>query len=219
MARAAQLTSGFVQNAQVASARSTSINNLKQIGLAIHNYASSRNHLPPPVLYGGKSGKVPYSWRVAILPYVEQQALYNEYNFDEPWDGPNNIKLLEGMPAVYAYPGMIGGRQTRAAYFVFSGPEGMLGKGDKPTFMDVTDGTSNTLMVVEAKRDIPWTKPEDIPFDPNGPLPQLGGLTADGFNTAFGDGSVRFIKHTINPHVLKALITRAGGEVISADQY
>ena len=95
----------------------------------------------------------------------------------------------------------------------------MLGKGDKPSVADITDGTSNTLLAVEARREVPWTKPEDIPFDPQVDLPQLGGFTPDGFNVVFCDGSVRYIRKTINPIVLKALITRAGGEVISSDSF
>jgi prepilin-type processing-associated H-X9-DG protein len=100
-----------------------------------------------------------------------------------------------------------------------AGPPAVPAKPAGPTFMEITDGTSNTILVVEANREIPWTKPEDIPFDPNGPLPDLGGFWPDGFNAAFGDGSVRSLKKSINPKVLKALITKDGGEVISSDQY
>jgi prepilin-type processing-associated H-X9-DG protein len=85
--------------------------------------------------------------------------------------------------------------------------------------MQITDGSSNTILAVEAKREIPWTKPEDIPFDPNVPLPELGGFTPDGFNALFADGSVHYLKKSIAPTTLKALITRDGGEVISSDSY
>jgi len=100
-----------------------------------------------------------------------------------------------------------------------TGTQTMLGNGDKPSERDVTDGTSNTILVVEAQRDVPLTKPEDIPFDPKLPLPQIGGFTPDGANVLFGDGSVRYIRKTISPAALKALITRAGGEVIRSDAY
>jgi hypothetical protein len=218
MSEAGQILASFVKGAKSASGQSVSINNLKQIGLAIHNFASTNNHLPPPVLYNGASGKVvPYSWRVAILPYLEGQDLYNQYNFDEPWDGPNNIKLLDKMPAVYAHPGADRKSPNRTSYFVFTGPETILGKGDKPnSFADITDGMSNTILAVEAKREVPWTKPEDLPFPP---LPEIGGFSPDGFSALFGDGSVRFIKKSISPTILRALITRAGGEVIAADSF
>jgi prepilin-type processing-associated H-X9-DG protein len=261
-----------VRTARASARRAQSVNNLKQIGLALHNYHSIKESFPAAVNYGGKSGKVPYSWRVAILPYLEQQELYNAYDFDEPWDGPNNRKLIERMPAVYAYPAAEGSppNSGHTAYFVFTGlstalslgppqgaaggtrggmsamigtkenappanaaaPQGaggQLGKpqlptgnkpvSDGPTIMQITDGTSNTILAVEARREIPWTKPEDIPFDPKAPLPELGGYWEDGFNALFADGSVRPLKKSIQPHILKALITRDAGEVISSDSY
>ena len=147
--------------------------------------------------------------------------MYNQYNFDEPWDGPNNRKLIDKMPATYGYPGPDGtpSSRTNTSYFVFTGPSTAVGAGDGPKIQKITDGTSNTILAVEAKRDIPWTKPEDIPFDPKVPLPDLGGFTPDGFNALFGDGSVSYIKKSIAPMTLKALITRDGGEVISSDTY
>ena len=103
--------------------RAQSVNNLKQIGLAFHNFELSQQPFPGVGQYGDK-GKFPYSWRVAILPYIEQQELYNQYHFDEPWDGPNNRKLIDKMPAIYAYPGPDGGPSSRShtSYFVFDGP-------------------------------------------------------------------------------------------------
>jgi hypothetical protein len=219
LAQASKTISTFLQVATTQSSRAIATNNLKQIGLAFHNYLEVHHHFPPPVLYGGKSGKVPYSWRVAILPFLEQTQLHDAYNFDEPWDGPNNRKLIERMPSTYGRPAMKGPSPKYAAYFVFSGPDAMLGKGDKPFIADVTDGMHKTILAVEATREIPWTKPEDIPFDPAGPLPEIGGLTPDGFNALFGDGSVRFISKAVNPTVLKALITRSGGEVIDSDAF
>jgi Protein of unknown function (DUF1559)/BlaR1 peptidase M56 len=253
LAEGIKLLAPAVKSSQIASRRMSSVNHLKQIALAFHNYHSQNGCFPAPVLYGGKSGTVPYSWRVAILPYLEGQELYNRYDFDEPWDGPNNRKLLDKMPAVYGYPGLDGSplSQSHSAYFVFTGEgtavgpaaavalkgatgfvaPGSPGAGGKagspvvpakpagPTINDITDGTSNTILAVEANREIPWTKPEDIPFNPNGPLADLGGFSPDGFNAVFADGSVRYIKKSINPKVLKALITKDGGEPISNDQY
>ena len=171
--------------------------------------------------------------------------MYKRYNFDEPWDGPNNRKLLDQMPAVYSYPAPtapvepdqhvvfrlhrrrhgaeLGSHGRQPGDGRMAAPYGPRPLPDQPaqppTITDITDGTSNTILVVEAKRDIPWTKPEDIPFDPNGPLPELGGFTPNGFNAAFADGSVRFIKKSINRITLKALITRAGDEVLNTDSF
>jgi hypothetical protein len=245
VAAGVKLLAPAVATANTVARRELSVNNLKQIALAFHNYHAANGRFPSPVLYGGTTGKVPYSWRVAILPHLEQNQLYEQYNFDEPWDGPSNRKLLDKMPAVLGYPGVDGGPSsaTNTAYFVFTGkgtalspssgaaPAGRagveprpttttppLGSGPSgPTLIDITDGTSNTILAVEAKRDIPWTKPEDLPFDPNAVLPELGGYNANGFNAVFADGAVRFISKTIDTTVLKGLITRDGGEVIRLD--
>ena len=211
-----------VTAANTASRRKLSVINLKQIALAFHNYHSANKQFPTPELYGGTTGKVPYSWRVAILPYLEENDLYKRYDFDEPWDGPNNRKLLDLMPAVYSYPGPDGSpvSRTNTAYFVFAGEATALGvpAGEpefaKPMLSNIHDGPSTTILAVESKRDVPWTKPEDIPFDVKGPLPALKGFVENGFNAAFADGSVRFISRTIDSSAMKALITRDGGEVI-----
>ena len=84
--------------ARAAARRAMSSNNLKQIGLALHNYQDANGHFPAPALLGGAQKRIPYSWRVAILPYLDQNELYKQYSFDEPWDGPNNRKLIDKMP-------------------------------------------------------------------------------------------------------------------------
>ncbi len=208
-----------VARAKADSNRYQSVNNLKQIGLAFHNYAAAAGRFPAAA--NRDKGRFPYSWRVAILPYIEQQELYHQYNFDEPWDGPNNRKLIDKMPATYAYPGPDGQPSSRShtSYFVFTGPSTIGGADGGTQFQQITDGSSNTILAVEAKREIPWTKPEDIPFDLNAPLPELGGFTPEGFDAVLADGAVRYIKKSINPMTLKALITRDGGEVISSDSY
>jgi prepilin-type processing-associated H-X9-DG protein len=205
-----------VQAARTAARRAQSVNNMKMIGLAFHNYASANNTFPPPAGKGPNS-QHPHSWRVDLLPYLEQQELYNQYHFDEPWDGPNNRKLIDKMPVVYRAPG---GKESKSqpSYFVFTGPDTLF-LGDRGTgFAQITDGTSNTILIVEAERDIPWTKPEDLPYDPRMPLPKLGGYFPGGFNVGMADGSVRFVSDKIDDQVLRALITKAGGEVVSLDR-
>lgn len=196
--------------------RAQSVNNLKQLALAAHNYEAVNGHFPPAVVLG-KDGKTPHSWRVALLPYIEQAELYNEYRFDEPWDGPHNKKLLDRMPALYAVPGS-GAEPTHAGYFTLTGKATLFPEGNGVKISEITDGTSNTIMFVEARREIPWTKPEDIPFDPEKALPELGGHIEGGFEAALADGSVRVIGSGIEENLLKALITRAGGEVIDSSQ-
>jgi hypothetical protein len=212
-----------VAKARDAAQRAQSTNNLKQIALAMHNYHDVHKRLPPAVLVGS-DGKTKHSWRVALLPYLEQQNLYNQYRFDEPWDSENNQKLLAQMPAVYRHPtvpGIAGNRQS-SSYYVLTGKGGIF--NDEPAksgtaFHEIPDGTSNTLFVVEAKRDIPWTKPEDISVDMEGQLPKLGGYARDGFAAAIADGSVRFLPQAIDPQILKAMFTAAGGEVVGREEW
>ncbi len=161
------------------------------------------------------------------MPFLEHDALYRQYHFDEPWDGPRNRALLEQMPAVYSALGPDGdpASRTNTSYFVFTGEQAAMGspfipgaKNSEANFQQISDGTSNTILAVERKASVPWTKPEDIPFDPNGAVPELGGFWADGVNVLMCDGSVRGIKKQINPTMLKAMITRAGGEIINWNQ-
>jgi prepilin-type processing-associated H-X9-DG protein len=152
---------------------------------------------------------------VAILPYIEQDALYRAYQFNEPWDSSANRRVLEQMPALFRSPSA-DPRSTSSSYFVLTGPETIFSGKEGAKFQQITDGTSNTLLIVEARRDIPWTKPEDIPYESGQPLPKLGGYTQGGFNAAFADGSVRFLHEAIDEKMLRALITKAGGELINA---
>jgi hypothetical protein len=213
-----------VTTVRSAARRAQSVNNLKQIGIAFHNYAAINGHFPAPALLDGEQKKFPYSWRVALLPYLEQDALFRQYHFDEPWDGPHNRTLIDQMPAVYSSPRPDGGPSSRrnTSYYVFSGETTALGspwvpggKNSEATLSRITDGISNTILAVESQANVPWTKPDDIPFDPNGPIPALGGFQPDGLIALMGDGSVRTFTKEVDPNTLKALITRAGGEVIS----
>jgi hypothetical protein len=151
------------------------------------------------------------SWRVAILPYIEQTTLYKQFKLDEPWDSEHNKKLLEIMPKVYApvagktKPGM-------TYYQVFVGKnapfDGTIGPRFPATFLD---GTIRTFLVVEGGEAVPWTKPQDIPFDGK-TVPKLGGLFADGFHAAMADGTVRFVPRGADEKAIRAAITPRGGE-------
>lgn len=206
-----------MHKAREAAHRVQSANNLKQIALAMHSYADQKAGFPPAVLYG-PDGKTAYSWRVAILPYLDQKPLYDQYDFSQPWDSEKNLKLLDQMPAVYRSPTDTENK-SRSAYFVLTGSGTAFGKAtDGVEFREILDGTSNTLLAVEANREIPWTKPDDISFQADGELPELGGFFDNGFFAAFADGSVRFISSKIDPQVLRALITVAGGELIDLEK-
>lgn len=161
----------------------------------------------------GPDGRPLLSWRVLILPYIEQDKLYKEFRLDEPWDSEHNIQLLERMPSVYAPPS--GKRSLVPAYHtvcqVFVGPgTAFEGPGGLP-WKDFPDGQSNTFLIVEAGDPVPWTKPADIRYDPAKPV-VLRGLFRDMFRAGLCDGSSRHIPYTTSEAQLRAAITRNGGE-------
>jgi prepilin-type processing-associated H-X9-DG protein len=204
-----------VQASREAARRAQCVNNLKQIALAMHNYHSANNSFPAHAIYS-KDGKPLLSWRVAILPFIEQQDLYNEFHLDEPWDSEHNKRLIERMPMVYACPDTPHQAGT-TPYQVAVGKGTMFEAPEGHGIQEITDGTSNTIMVAESSRGVTWTKPDDMSFGDE--LPRVGSRHPGGYNAAFGDGSVRFIKQTIDEAVLRALFTRNGGEVISANSF
>jgi hypothetical protein len=197
-------------------------NNLKQIGLALHNYHSAWGCLPGAAICDAR-GKPLLSWRVAILPFIEQEKLYHQFRLHEPWDSEHNKKLLAQMPKTYA-PVARAPREAHTTYYrVFTGPSAAFPEAQPGQPGGLTrglrlsqfyDGTSNTLLVVEAGEAVPWTKPEELPFDPKKPIRKLGGMFEDGFHILLGDGSVHFVKKGITAEKLSALITPQGGEVI-----
>jgi len=196
-------------------ARAQTINNLKQIALAMHKVRALNDQSRfPPAAIRTKDGKPLLSWRVAILPFLEQKALYDKFHLDEPWDSPHNKTLLKEMPEVYA-PALRVDESRISTYFqVFTGPGALFEDVLGPKLMDIKDGTQNTLMVVEAGSPVPWTKLEDIEYDKKKPLPKLGRQFPDGFHAAFVDGSVLFLRKDLSPDVLRSLITSDGGEIV-----
>jgi prepilin-type processing-associated H-X9-DG protein len=193
--------------------RTATQNRLKNIVLAFHNYHSDlRGHLPDDIR--DREGNALLSWRVAILPYIEEGELYKEFKLDEPWDGPNNIKLLAKMPMLYA-PVLAKVEPGHTFFQCFKGPHAAFRPGNPRalTGADFPDGRSNTLLIAEGGEAVPWTKPIDLDFDPDGPLPPLGGAFRDYINVAFADGNVRSIrKEKIHCDRLPAWITPDGGE-------
>jgi hypothetical protein len=206
-----------VQKVRASASRAQSSNNLKQIALAMHNYHDTNGRLPPQATYD-KNGKPMLSWRVLILPFVGDEELYKEFRLDEPWDSEHNKKLLVKMPRLYASPHDEKTLKDHTTYY-----QGFAGKGaffdgkQGLRFADFTDGLSNTIMIAEASKAVPWSKPEDIPFDPAKPLPKLGRAEAHGFLTSLCDGSVHFISEKVTPETLRNAITRNDGNPLGQD--
>lgn len=202
-----------------------STNNLKMIGLAMHNYHDTHKALPAPANVD-KQKKALLSWRVHVLPYLDQLALYQQFHLDEPWDSEHNKPLIDRMPPTFVSPESPAlAKQGKTRYVVPRG-KGTMFEGDGKTqgtiplgtmFREIRDGLSNTLMVVEAHPDaaVIWTKPDDLVIDFKNPLKSLSGSVQKGFPALFGDGSVRFISDSIDADVMKALLTINGGEPVN----
>ncbi len=199
-------------------ATNQSSNNLKQLGLAIHNYIDNSNVFPPNAKARGADGHSGLSWRVHILPYIDQVELYRRFKLDEAWDSPHNIQLLKEMPQVFA-PVTVLGESSGAKPFhtLYAAPVGekTIFGGEKPvSFSMITDGTSNTILFVELAPEhaIPWTSPEEYRFDPKAPAAKLNvreGKTL----TGFADGSVRRLQPDNTPEIWRALFSMSGGEM------
>jgi Protein of unknown function (DUF1559) len=199
-----------VQAAREAARRMTASNGLKQIGLAMHNYHAAYNKLPSPAITDA-DGKPLLSWRVAILPFIEEQALYEEFHLDEPWDSEHNIKLVEKMPQVYtdpSYPLEPG----KTVFQLAMGPEmAFTNDVEKPAFRDFLDGLSNTIMAYEssmASADI-WTKPPEPILDTDNPLASTGDVHQGGFHVLMTDGAVTFVTNNIDLAMFRSMLTRA----------
>ena len=228
------------QAARISSGRNQSTNNLKQIALALHNYHDTYGHFPPQAIRG-KDGRALLSWRVAILPYLGQQALYDEFHLEEPWDSEHNRKLVAKMPPMLASPHLGDERiaQGMSSYLVplsksppavaaaeREDPKQPVKHGKNETIFDlpqgasfthILDGSSNTTLVLEAHRDraVIWTKPEDLVIDAQDPLQGLRGQPSNGFSTVFADGSGRFVSDNVDLKMLLNLLQMNDGNPVS----
>ncbi len=219
-----------LQAMRLAQYQSRSSNNLKQQLLAMHNFHDTYRHFPAAFSVNA-DGKPLLSWRVHLLPFLEQSKLFEEFHLDEPWDSEHNKKLIARMPEVYLSPRSKSG-PGQTTYLGVGGQRGVLiaptrGRGDWRAshaagagMADITDGTSNTIALVEASdaAAVIWTKPEEWAPDAKDPLKGLIGARPEGFLAAACDGSVHVVARTIPPATLLRLFGRNEGEVASFDE-
>jgi hypothetical protein len=192
--------------------------NLEQIAIAFHKCADVMGgRLPGDIT--DEDGNALLSWRVQILPYVDQEDLYKKFKLDEPWDSKNNRDLIQKMPEIFSSPRVVVKNKGFTVYQGFAGAGALFGPGKKLRFpASITDGPTNTILAVESSVAVPWTKPADLPFDEEKDLPDIGKAYGAKPLAALCDGTVRTLNlKKITPATLKAAITFAGGEVLGAD--
>lgn len=209
------------------SAQYTTQENLKRLGVAFHEYLDAHKVLPASsqkavMPYDGSFGVAHmYSWRVAVLPFLGEEAgqLYAAYRFDEPWDSPHNLKLLDQMPAIYRSPhSPVDQPAGHTNYVGFSGDKSALGLNAGVALRLFGDGTSPTLLLVETKSSVPWTKPEDLPFKDYADAELAVPFDGRELNYLTADGAVHSMSPPIDWELLGKMITRVGGERIAVPE-
>jgi prepilin-type processing-associated H-X9-DG protein len=213
-----------VRSARPAARRSQCLNNLRQIGLALHNYHDKYDCFPPANVTDS-NGRPMHSWRVLILPFLDQMPLYEKYRLDEPWDGPNNQKLADPILAVYRCPGHDDAQNKSdsmvTSYVAVVGPETAWPESRTAAIRDIKDGTSNTLLIVEiVNSGIHWMEPRDLHVVQMARTinPKAGqGISSPhtgGAQVLMADGTVRFISEQLTAETIRALLTAHAGETI-----
>jgi hypothetical protein len=221
------MASGVVDPREYAR-RSTCNNNLKQIMLALHNYHSQYGSFPPAYI-ADENGKPMHSWRVLILPFMAHRDLYDQYRFDEPWDGPNNLKLAATRIYEYECPEQDASGPPMTSYLAVVGP-GTAWPGAKGTnFKDFPGGTSDKIMIVEvANSGISWMEPRDLDLATIAPgVNPAKGLGVSslhrevswsrrllGAHVGMADGSTKFLPTGTSPDELRRmlLLRQPGGK-------
>jgi hypothetical protein len=198
------------------SRRAARMNQFKQIALAMFIFEDKNKHFPPAAICD-KDGKPLLSWRVAILPFIEQDALYKQFHLDEPWDSPHNRQLIAKMPDLYADPDAQGkklAKEGKTTYQVPVGSQTVFYNSAGARMSEIKDGTSQTILMVEVEhsRAVVWTKPEDWEVDMEHPLRGVAREDRNIFTAARCDGSVFAVANNINEAKLRALLTRAAGD-------
>ncbi|MEA1950202.1 MAG: DUF1559 domain-containing protein, partial [Planctomycetota bacterium] len=210
-----------VQAAREAARRSQCINNMKQLGLGMHNFHDTKKRFP-----GYDDPKHPQwppcSWRVQLLPYVEQDFVYRQYDRNQAWDSPANIVLEDTISPRYRCPSnpTVGGTDTD--YLTLVGPNGVFMQKGSTAIKDIRDGTSNTIMMVESHNSgIHWMEPKDLDMKNakmlpnNSTAPGMKSMHPGVVNVVLCDGSVRSMSDNMDPKVLQSMATRNGGERVS----
>jgi hypothetical protein len=201
-------------SAMAAVRRRQAMQQFKEIGVALHNHHDVKKRFPDAAIRDD-AGKPLLSWRVRILPYLGEDALYREFHLNEPWDSEHNQKLIERMPAAYRLSKQLPPGKTNIVLPI--GAETAWPEGRGRPIREFIDGTSKTITVVEADdaHAVTWTEPVDHTYDPAHPAAGLGNHFGPGFVSGSADASAHYLPLDTNPDTLRMLFTPAGKEPVS----
>jgi hypothetical protein len=194
--------------------RHQAMQHLKQIGIAMHSYHDKEKRFPDAASRNA-SGKPLLSWRVHILPFLDQTSLYNEFHLNEPWDSEHNRELIARMPDVYRIAGGLAPGKTCLELPIGAATTWPDGRGIK--IRENIDGTSKTILAVETNDEyaVFWTQPSDLSYDPAHPAAGLGSHFGEGFLALSADAAAHFMPLDTNADTLRALFTPAGREPVN----
>lgn len=205
-----------VRAARAAAKRTQSMNNMKQIMLALHNYYDVNRGFPLRATVD-EEGNPLLSWRVHLLPYLEQAALYEQFHLDEPWNSEHNKALIEKCPQAFRSPGTpeLGAGLTN--YVVAVAENTFLSTPKPMEFKQIIDGTSNTFGILEtdAEHAVIWTKPDDLKVDFKNPLVGLLLWGDQAFLASRIDGSVQTVSKSVDTQMLQNLFQYNDGKVVN----
>ena len=159
------------------------------------------------------------SWRVAILPFMGQKALYEKFHLDEPWDSPHNMTLVAEMPAAYKTPGVDVAGQT--SIHVIDDPSAPFGVPGGVNYQLVTDGSSSTLMILMAGSEVAteWTRPGGLPFVAANPCSAWGSARSGIYPTAAMDGGLKALRADAPPAQVALYVQHADGKPVDPALY
>lgn len=198
-----------IDAARSAARRAQSQNSLKQIGMALHSYHDQHGQLPSPAITD-EGGKPLLSWRVALLPYLDRQDLYDRFDLTEPWNGPTNAPLLAEMPDVFSSPSA-DLPEGHTVYLAIDDPEAVLTDDQTIQYSDIRDGMSNTAVVIEAAVSVPWLAPQDMSLERA--VAEI--VSGEPRIVLLADGSVRtLMPGDVDSEGARAIFTRAGDETV-----
>jgi len=232
-----------------ADARKLAVANYQKLVKGLYDHQDAMGQLPAGIMANKTVG---LSWRVQVLPFIGEEKLFKEFDLKEPWDSAHNKPLVGKMPALFASPGTraeVGHTFIRTTHGGWHAVipwnlTAKVGPGRKLPYdrppgtplpgarfpASFPDGTSNSILFVEAANAVPWTKPDEILFEGLGPpvivksgaaglpkdakVPPLGGVLPGGFHAAMADGQITFYKSDYPSIEVAKLLSPSDGWVV-----